>query len=158
MTFFSGAKKNYLKKNIFSLHISSSYAKILGETNFHAREIPRSGWKVEGGERRKKKKKKEEKEKSRWKQWPASLRQPPRVAHASTPGPKCMYKREGKLWMETKMLVIFMCPTVHWVTRVLLFRMLLYHYCTRTKTTQTNNHKRKMFKTYDEQSPFSSTN
>ena len=27
----------------FFLHISSSYAKILGETNFHAREIPRSG-------------------------------------------------------------------------------------------------------------------
>ena len=27
----------------FLLHISSSYAKILGETNFHAREISRSG-------------------------------------------------------------------------------------------------------------------
>ena len=38
------------------MHISSSYAKILGETNFHAREIPRSGSKVEGGERKKKKK------------------------------------------------------------------------------------------------------
>ena len=35
-------KKNYLKKYFF-LHISSSYAKILGETNFHAQEIPRSG-------------------------------------------------------------------------------------------------------------------
>ena len=67
------------------LHISSSYAKILGETNFHAREIPRSGWKVEGGEEEEKKRKKE---KSRWKQWPASLRPSPRVAHASTPGPK----------------------------------------------------------------------
>ena len=33
-------------------------------------------------------KKEEEEEKSRWKQWPASLRPPPRVAHASTPGPK----------------------------------------------------------------------
>ena len=42
MTFFSGGKK-LPKKNIFLLHISSSYAKILGETNFHAREIPRSG-------------------------------------------------------------------------------------------------------------------
>ena len=31
------------------MHISSSYAKILGETNFHAREIPQSGSKVEGG-------------------------------------------------------------------------------------------------------------
>ena len=29
------------------MHISSSYAKILGETNFHAREIPRSGSKAE---------------------------------------------------------------------------------------------------------------
>ena len=44
-----------------ALHISSSYAKILGETNFHAREIPRSGWKVEGGEERKRKKKKKKK-------------------------------------------------------------------------------------------------
>ena len=31
------------------MHISSSYAKILGETNFHAREIPRSGSKAEDG-------------------------------------------------------------------------------------------------------------
>ena len=35
------------------LHISSSYAKILGETNFHTREIPRSGSKAEDGEREK---------------------------------------------------------------------------------------------------------
>ena len=40
--FFWG-KKKLPKKNIFILHISSSYAKILGETNFHAREIPLSG-------------------------------------------------------------------------------------------------------------------
>ena len=40
------------------MHISSSYAKILGETNFHAREIPRSGWKAEGVEEKKKKKEK----------------------------------------------------------------------------------------------------
>ena len=33
--------------------MSSSYAKILGETNFHAREIPRSGSKAEDGERKK---------------------------------------------------------------------------------------------------------
>ena len=39
-------KINLPKKDIF-LHISSSYAKKLGETNFHAREIPRSWWKVE---------------------------------------------------------------------------------------------------------------
>ena len=42
MTFFSGGLKK-LPKKILLLHISSSYAKILGETNFHAREIPRSG-------------------------------------------------------------------------------------------------------------------
>ena len=39
--FFLGGKKNY-PKNIFFLHISSRYAKILGETNFRTREIPRS--------------------------------------------------------------------------------------------------------------------
>ena len=33
------------------MHISSSYAKILGETNFHTREIPQSGSKAEDGER-----------------------------------------------------------------------------------------------------------
>ena len=84
--FFWG-KNKLPKKDIFFLHISSSYAKILGETNFHAREIPLSGWKVEGVEERKKEKKEEE-EKNRWKQWPASLRPPPRVPHASTSGPK----------------------------------------------------------------------
>ena len=40
-------------KNIFFLHISSSYAKILRETNFHSWEIPRSGSKAEDGEERK---------------------------------------------------------------------------------------------------------
>ena len=36
------------------MHISSSYAKILGETNFHTREIPQSGSKAKEGEKRKK--------------------------------------------------------------------------------------------------------
>ena len=58
MTFFSRGKKKLPKKNIFFLHISCSYAKILSETNFHAREFPRSGWKAEGGEEEKNKKKK----------------------------------------------------------------------------------------------------
>ena len=46
-------KKNYL---IFFLllHISSSYAKILGETNFRTQEIPQSGSK--DGEKKKKRK------------------------------------------------------------------------------------------------------
>ena len=38
------------------MHISSNYAKILGETNFRTREIPRSESKVKHGERRKRKK------------------------------------------------------------------------------------------------------
>ena len=50
--------KNYL--NFFFLHISSSYSKILGETNFHTREIPRSGSKAENGEKKRKRKKKSE--------------------------------------------------------------------------------------------------
>ena len=36
---------------------------------------------------RSRRRRKKEREKSRWKQWPASLRPPPRVAHASMPGP-----------------------------------------------------------------------
>ena len=35
------------------MHISSSYAKILGEKLFHTWEIPRSGSKAEDGEERK---------------------------------------------------------------------------------------------------------
>ena len=38
------------------MHISSSYAKILGETNFHTREIPRSGSKAKDRERKRKRK------------------------------------------------------------------------------------------------------
>ena len=49
ITFFSGEKK-LPKQNIF-LHISSSYAKILGEKLFRTREIPGSGSKAEDGEK-----------------------------------------------------------------------------------------------------------
>ena len=53
--FFWGGKK-FPKKNIFFLHISSSYAKILGEKLFRTWEIPRSGSKAEdGGEEERKK-------------------------------------------------------------------------------------------------------
>ena len=38
------------------MHTSSNYAKILGETNVHAREIPRSGSKAKDGGKKKKKK------------------------------------------------------------------------------------------------------
>ena len=37
------------------MHISSSYAKILGETNFHTRDIPRSQSKAKDGEKKEKK-------------------------------------------------------------------------------------------------------
>ena len=42
------------------MHLSSSYAKILGETNFGTREIPRSGSKAKDGEKRKKERKRRE--------------------------------------------------------------------------------------------------
>merc|ERR1712128_408731 len=50
MTFFSGGKKITQKKYFFFLHISSSYAKILGEKLFRTWEIPRSGSKAKNGE------------------------------------------------------------------------------------------------------------
>ena len=46
----------------YFLHISSSYAKILGETNFRTREIPQSGSKAKDGEKRKREKKREKKD------------------------------------------------------------------------------------------------
>ena len=46
MTFFLGGEKITPKKYFF-LHISSSYAKILGEKLFRTWEIPRSGSKAE---------------------------------------------------------------------------------------------------------------
>ena len=51
------------RAKIFFLHISSSYAKIQGETNFHTREFPQSGSKAEDGERKTKKKKREKERK-----------------------------------------------------------------------------------------------
>ena len=41
----------FTRKKYFFSHISSSYTKILGETNFHAREIPQSGSKAKDGEK-----------------------------------------------------------------------------------------------------------
>ena len=60
ISFFRKKIKITLKKYVF-LDISSSYAKILGETNFQSREIPRSGWKTEAVEEKKKEKKRKEK-------------------------------------------------------------------------------------------------
>ena len=48
------SRKNVRKQNkYFFLHISSSYAKILGDKLFHTWEIPRSGSKAEDGGKRK---------------------------------------------------------------------------------------------------------
>ena len=62
------------------MYISSRYAKILGETNFRTREIPRSGSKAEDGG--KKRKKEREKEERKLVKTMAKLR----MAHASTHG------------------------------------------------------------------------
>ena len=57
----TAGKKNYLNKYFF-LHISSSYAKILGEKLFRTWEFPRSGSKAEdGGKRGERERKKERK-------------------------------------------------------------------------------------------------
>ena len=55
--FFLVKIKNYLK--IYFLHISPSNAKILGETNFHTWEFPRSGSKAKDGEKKKEREKSE---------------------------------------------------------------------------------------------------
>ena len=68
------------------MHISSSYAKILGETNFQPREIPRSGSKAKDGEERERKKKTE----SWYNNGQLRIATPPRVAHAKPPGPISM--------------------------------------------------------------------
>ena len=74
------------------MHISSSYAKILGEKLFRTWEIPRSGSKAEDGGKRKK-----EREKEREKDWMVKTMAKLRMAHASThgarkpPGPKKMF-------------------------------------------------------------------
>ena len=69
------------------MHISSSYAKILGKTNFRTREIPRSGSKAKDG------KEKEERKRKKDQKLVITMTKL-RMAHASThgarkpPGPK----------------------------------------------------------------------
>ena len=76
----------YTKYNIIKLHISSSYAKILGEKLFRTWQIPRSGSKAEDGEKR-------ERERERERKLVITMAKL-RMAHASThgaskpPGPK----------------------------------------------------------------------
>ena len=62
-TFFHTKNKNYVLFNLF-LDIPSSYAKVLGETNFQPREFPRSGSKAKVGEKKKKRKRRRKTE--RW--------------------------------------------------------------------------------------------
>ena len=62
------------------MHISSSYAKMFGETNFQPREIPRSGSKA--------KDEKERRPKVGNNNGQLHIATPPRVAHAKPPGPK----------------------------------------------------------------------
>ena len=62
--------------------VSSSYAKILGETNFHTREILRSGSKAEDGKERKRR------PKAGNNNGQLRIAMPPRVAHSKPPGPK----------------------------------------------------------------------
>ena len=73
------------------LHISSSYAKILGETHFQPWEIPRSGSKAKDGKER-------EKERPKVGNNNGQLRiaTPPRVAHAKPPGPISCPGRQSK--------------------------------------------------------------
>ena len=74
-------KKKFPKRKYF-LHISFSYAKILGETNFQPREISPSGSKAKDGEI--------EKEDRKLEIINVQLRiaTPPRVTHSKPPEPK----------------------------------------------------------------------
>ena len=68
------------------MHTSSSYAKILGETNFHTREFCRRGSKAKDGGG--KKEKKERRAKVGNNNGQLRIATPPQVAHAKPPGPK----------------------------------------------------------------------
>ena len=65
------------------MHISSSYDKIMRETNFRTREIPQSGSKAKEGEKKKKEKERLDGNNN----CQLRIATPPRVAHAKPPGP-----------------------------------------------------------------------
>ena len=78
----------FLKKELpiflkIFLHISSRYAKILGDKNIHTREIPRSGSKAKDGEKRGEKRLNDGNNNGQLR-----IATPPQVAHAKQPGPK----------------------------------------------------------------------
>ena len=68
---------------IFFLHISSRYAKILGEKLFRTWEIPRSGSKAKDGGKKKKKRLNDGNNNGQLR-----IATPPRVAHTKPAGPK----------------------------------------------------------------------
>ena len=70
-------RKSTRKSPPFFLHISSSYAKILGETNFQPRQFPRNGSKAKDRER----------QNDGNNNGQLRIVTPPRVAHAKPPGP-----------------------------------------------------------------------
>ena len=69
------------------MHISSSYAKILGEKLFRTWEIPRSGSKAKNGEKERERERLNN-DKNNGQLRIATL---PRVAHAKPPGPKANF-------------------------------------------------------------------
>ena len=97
----------------FLLHISSSYAKILGETNFQPWEIPRSGWKAKDVE---------EEEKSQWKQRPASH---PR----KLPGPKFSFPMNIQLSssVSCSSSLIFILFLTSWPRAMAWFWFISFH-------------------------------
>ena len=72
------------------MNISSSYAKILGETNFHTRAFPQSGAKAKDGEKEREREKEEKERRANDGNNNGQLRiaTPPRVAQTKRPGPK----------------------------------------------------------------------
>ena len=63
------------------MHISPTYAKILGETNFQPLVLPRSGSKAKDGEKRKRERLNDGNNNGQLR-----IATPPRVAHAKPPG------------------------------------------------------------------------
>ena len=87
------------------MHISSSYAKILGQKLFRTREFPRSGSKAKDVKEREKERKKEKEQKSVITMASYALQTPTRVAHASHLG-QCLksLKSKGK-WKNIHFLI-----------------------------------------------------
>ena len=75
------------KKYCF-LHMSSSYAKTLGQKLFRTREIHQSGSKVKDGGKKRRRKKRRERLNEGNNNGHLRIATPPRVPYAKPPGPK----------------------------------------------------------------------